>query len=477
MNDSIGEGLCKIISQSDSRARRLYESDAASRLGQYSLPVDYVTFVTRGFACPSQELEHLVFLSTSDLELFAVVIGMATPSSRPFIYEETSYRRPEKKAAGELSRDIEQSGRWMLINSPSHREEEPVFHRIRPLLESIPETGSLRDRSILMTSLSATVFSATPSFAPDLGGLFVAITREGITVDDEWGAEVHGIISARAQQYLEQLQTAAKEDPVVQAIKRRSYQDKIVAEASIQRRLHENDQRQAQIADAVGTMGSAVFLLLHRFVNLQRPSESLARHFATPEAVAENSDLFMENMQQLRSVLEKTRRFERIITRAKTSGLFSSSPEFQTRELESVLRIIRDYAQAQQLVVRDQVDKKMMPLRLRWHPFYGEAIQVVLDNCQEAMSRSRDQDVRIRALNEGDRVAISIANNGPTIPPGTLRDIKCHRPVSSTTGTGLGLYFTWTLLRYIDGDIEVDNLPADRGVKTTLFVPVDTSSP
>ena len=108
--------------------------------------------------------------------------------------------------------------------------------------------------------------------------------------------------------------------------------------------------------------------------------------------------------------------------------------------------------------------------QIHWHPFYEEAIQVILENCDHALGDIYAREILVSAKNEGDKIAISIVNYGNPIPDSILREIKAKRPVDSL-GSGLGIYFTWTLLQYIGGDIDIDNLVGEPGVKSTLYIP------
>lgn len=468
MKKLLSKGLKKIVSDTDGRALRLYESDAVSRLKQYSTSVDFAKFIAESLP---MQIRHLLFLPTTEIELFALVLSRAVMPVRVSIYEETSYRRTEKKIIQQLVRQVDSKGGWLLLNIKDHATND-IADTIRSILENIPEIGVSGEQPCFLTSATTNVIPSNLSIGTELKGLFIAILEGGVSYNN-WGRETYGLITAKSNQYIEQLEAAAREDPVLQAIKRRSFQDKIIAETSIQRRIKQDDQKQTQISDAMGIMGSAVFLLLHRFVNLQRPSESIAHHFASPEDVKANPDLYKENIEQLKSVLENTRRFERIISRAKSSGVFASSPEFQKRDLDSVLRIIRQYAGSQKLNCNENIPEHLQSLELKWHPFYVEAIQVVLDNCERSLRQEVDRTIHLGAINEGDKVAVSLTTYGPVIPVSQLKDIKAHRPVSSTSGTGLGLYFTWTLLQYIDGNIDIDNLPCDKGVRTTLYIPIE----
>jgi signal transduction histidine kinase len=102
----------------------------------------------------------------------------------------------------------------------------------------------------------------------------------------------------------------------------------------------------------------------------------------------------------------------------------------------------------------------------------------LLTNAQEALAddtearRGGPPRVTVATRQDGDDVVLSVADNGPGIPPDKLESI--FKPLFTDKpkgGTGIGLSVSRTLARQHGGDITAENLP-EGGARFVLRLPV-----
>ncbi|MDX9954905.1 MAG: GAF domain-containing protein [Anaerolineae bacterium] len=108
----------------------------------------------------------------------------------------------------------------------------------------------------------------------------------------------------------------------------------------------------------------------------------------------------------------------------------------------------------------------------------GRALAYVLKNATEALEGRAEPQILIAvAPAEGDTVAISIADNGPGIPPEALDKIwATFYTTKGASHAGLGLSATLQILNQLEGTIYVRNLP-EGGACFEMRLPVPPAAP
>jgi signal transduction histidine kinase len=77
--------------------------------------------------------------------------------------------------------------------------------------------------------------------------------------------------------------------------------------------------------------------------------------------------------------------------------------------------------------------------------------------------------IRVRATRGAREIRISVADEGPGIPPGILDQV--FEPHVSTRGSGLGLHIVRTIVREDGGEVRASNRPGGRGAEFTITIP------
>lgn len=96
----------------------------------------------------------------------------------------------------------------------------------------------------------------------------------------------------------------------------------------------------------------------------------------------------------------------------------------------------------------------------------------LFSNAVRAMSNGGK--IQVRARRGAFEIRISVADEGPGIPPGILDQV--FEPHVSTRGSGLGLHIVRTIVREDGGDVLASNRPGGRGAEFTITIPSDSES-
>jgi two-component system, NtrC family, C4-dicarboxylate transport sensor histidine kinase DctB len=94
-------------------------------------------------------------------------------------------------------------------------------------------------------------------------------------------------------------------------------------------------------------------------------------------------------------------------------------------------------------------------------------------NATEALQAQDDGAIRIGAAAEGDRVVVTVADNGPGLPPGLPGNLF-RSPLPSAKGThpsGLGLLVAHELLRASGGSLDYEPGP-EPGARFVIRLPL-----
>ena len=98
----------------------------------------------------------------------------------------------------------------------------------------------------------------------------------------------------------------------------------------------------------------------------------------------------------------------------------------------------------------------------------------VIINSIEAMPNGGG--IHITGNVEQDSIRLTVANQGPPIPPETLKHIFDPFFTTKPRGTGLGLSVSRNIMRELNGDLTVENLSNGPGVAFTLKFPIPGST-
>jgi nitrogen fixation/metabolism regulation signal transduction histidine kinase len=96
----------------------------------------------------------------------------------------------------------------------------------------------------------------------------------------------------------------------------------------------------------------------------------------------------------------------------------------------------------------------------------------LLQNAQDAMSHVEHPQVTIMTDNEGERVKLSVTDNGGGFPTDVMARVFEPYVTTKSHGTGLGLAIVKKMIEEQRGQIRIDNLPQG-GASVTIYLPVD----
>ena len=170
----------------------------------------------------------------------------------------------------------------------------------------------------------------------------------------------------------------------------------------------------------------------------------------------------LEGVERVSDIVQDLRRF--------------SSNQQESEEEFDVVRLIRTAAD---WVIKTQREKPRvrfdMPDHLEMKGRKGQLHQIVVNlvqNASDALAARTDGEIAIACARRGGDVVVTVADNGTGIPAAHLD--KIFEPFFTTkpigTGTGLGLYVSYSMAMKQGGDLTVANLPAS-GAKFTLTIP------
>jgi signal transduction histidine kinase len=94
----------------------------------------------------------------------------------------------------------------------------------------------------------------------------------------------------------------------------------------------------------------------------------------------------------------------------------------------------------------------------------------VVVNAIEALGDGGHLHVQARV--DGDAVELTLANNGPAIPPENIERVFDPFFTTKPESTGLGLAVSHQVMQWHGGQISVENLEGDRGVAFVIRLPI-----
>lgn len=167
-------------------------------------------------------------------------------------------------------------------------------------------------------------------------------------------------------------------------------------------------------------------------------------------------DVLLRETERLENVLSDFLRFAagRELRREKT-------------DLNQLARELLDFlaprAGQAKIRIRQELDPRLPPVDVDAN-LIRQALLNLLINAQEAMPTGGE--ITLRTAENGSHVKVSVADNGPGVPP-DLRD-RIFTPYFSTKpgGIGLGLPMVQKIVKQHEGAIEVGNGPAGGAVFT-----------
>ena len=109
----------------------------------------------------------------------------------------------------------------------------------------------------------------------------------------------------------------------------------------------------------------------------------------------------------------------------------------------------------------------------------GQALLNLITNAKDALRKYRDEDRRIwcEVADAGERVIVTIGNNGGGIPADQMEKIFDPYYTTKADGTGLGLYIARRIIeQHFHGSITCNNIEDEDGVEFVVTLPASAAS-
>jgi two-component system sensor histidine kinase ChvG len=239
-------------------------------------------------------------------------------------------------------------------------------------------------------------------------------------------------------------------------------------------------RRRDEIGDLSGTLRDMTAALWQRMDAIERFAADVAHEIKNPltslHSAVETAARLEDPAQQKRLmsiILDDVQRLNRLITDISDASRLDaelSRAEMGPVDIGSMLQALADLHEA---TIGDGPPLRLEIARhqsLTVHGIEGRLVQVWRNLISNALSFSPPGgSIRIAAVREGDKVRVTVADDGPGIPEGKLAAIfdrfYSERPAGEKFGThsGLGLSISKQIVDAHGGRIVAENRMADDG--------------
>ena len=236
--------------------------------------------------------------------------------------------------------------------------------------------------------------------------------------------------------------------------------------------------RKAPVAD----LGRVVTLLREQGANLGAFFTSDPRGPKVPDFLAQLADKFTRQQEnQLKEVAALQKNIEHIKdivamqqSYAKVSGLTESLSAVEL--IEDALRMNAGSFQKHEVELVREMAADLPQVCVDKHKVLQILVNL-LRNAKHACDDAGREDKRItvRAVNENDRVRITITDNGVGIPAENLNRIFNHGFTTKKTGHGFGLHSAANAAKEMGGGLTVHSDGAGHGATFTLELPTESA--
>ncbi len=207
-----------------------------------------------------------------------------------------------------------------------------------------------------------------------------------------------------------------------------------------------------------------------------RLTATLAHEIKNPLAIIRGSaerlgKLDADSRRWADSVVEETDRLTRTVGRYLQFARGEESPSGDgdaARALGETLDLLEgEFRSRRAILVRPEPPPEALPVRLDNESLKQVFLNLML-NALEAIGEGGRLEVT--AGERGGRVAVSFVDDGPGIPPETLRQLGNPFMTTKARGSGLGLFLSRRLVQGAGGTLEIES-EAGRGTTCTVHLP------
>ena len=246
----------------------------------------------------------------------------------------------------------------------------------------------------------------------------------------------------------------------------------------------------SRAGDEIGDLSRSFSTVLTRLAQHHTYLESLASRLShelrTPVAVVRSS---LENLR-MEGVVESARvyvdraeeglnRLSRILSRMAEATRLEASLVTQERETYDIVKVVADCLAGHRIAYPAhpfELESAPTPLLVSGSPdLIAQLLDKLVANAVDFSPAG--VPIRVELTGAGREVRLSVANQGPLLPPDTAGKLfQSMVSVRSAAGgsephLGLGLYVARLIAEFHGGNIRAENLPTGAGVAVTVTLP------
>jgi PAS domain S-box-containing protein len=227
-------------------------------------------------------------------------------------------------------------------------------------------------------------------------------------------------------------------------------------------------QRQLRQTDRLAATGRLAAGIAHEINN---PLQAVLTHLSVVESTLPQPFEAQDSLDRVDEGLARMRQIvEDLLDLHRGRGLERGAVDVP-RVLGEALGLVRSQLRQRRIEVAQSHAEELPPVAATIRHVYQIVLNLIL-NAVDAMAEGGVLALQTRHVAAAGEVEIDIADTGPGISEQMLpRLFDPFRSDSSESGTGLGLFVTYGLVREYGGRIRVDSRPG-RGTTFTVSLPV-----
>lgn len=227
-------------------------------------------------------------------------------------------------------------------------------------------------------------------------------------------------------------------------------------------------QRQLRQTDRLAATGRLAAGIAHEVNN---PLQAVLTHMAVVEAALPGDFRGHDSWVSIQEGLARIRQIvEDMLDLHRGRGLERGAVDVH-RVIDEALGLVRSHLRQRRIEVSVVRGTGVPPVAATMRHVYQIALNLML-NAIDAMAGGGTLTLHTRFAASLREVEIDVEDTGPGIPEDVLpRIFDPFLSSASETGTGLGLFVTYGLVREYGGRIRVNSTPG-RGTRFTVFLPV-----
>jgi PAS domain S-box-containing protein len=228
-------------------------------------------------------------------------------------------------------------------------------------------------------------------------------------------------------------------------------------------------EKQMLRAERLAAMGRVLAVLAYEIRN---PLQAIISHLELVLDFPLKPSQREEHLQFCRQEVERLAEItDRVLSLARTNQS-SAIPTSVDHLVHRALKLAAPSLEPVDTIITVDISPDLPAVQVSPEPIVQVLLNVLL-NAVEAVSDSEEGHTHITAQVKDDKaLALILQNNGPPIPPESLKHIFDPFFTTKPESTGLGLFISHNIIEHQGGTITVENRRDQRGVIYTIALPI-----